>query len=273
MIASADLDLIARQVQSAQDEARQIEPITATRDDFDISAAYAVSERIHRARLAAGATAVGRKIGFTNPDMWLRYGVDAPIWAHVYDTTVVRSSDGMVRCSLARFCEPKIEPEIVLHFATTPLPDSDLAGVLACIDWVAPAFEIVQSHFPGWQFQAPDTIADSGLHGTLLLGEPQAVERLGPGLADQLVSLTLALSCNGAVLDTGRGANVLGSPLAALFHLLTVLNAQGAAPPLQAGEMVTTGTITAAHPVRAGETWRCELTRIALPALSVKFVE
>ena len=43
--------------------------------------------------------------------------------------------------------------------------------------------------------------------------------------------------------------------------------------PLQANEMTATGTITTAQSVRAGETWRTELQGIALPSLSLEFVE
>jgi 2-oxo-3-hexenedioate decarboxylase len=43
--------------------------------------------------------------------------------------------------------------------------------------------------------------------------------------------------------------------------------------PLQAGEIVTTGTITTAHSVNPGETWRTAVHGIALPGLAVTFVE
>ena len=50
---------------------------------------YEVAHLIHRARLTEGAKPIGRKIGFTDPGMWARFGVCEPIWAHIYDTTVV----------------------------------------------------------------------------------------------------------------------------------------------------------------------------------------
>ena len=92
---------------------------------------------------------MGRKIGFTNPDMWALYGVGEPIWAYVYDTTVVRVNVGSAPCRLAGFAEPKIEPEGVFHFHSTPPQGGDLAAILDCVDWVTHGFEIVQSHFPG----------------------------------------------------------------------------------------------------------------------------
>jgi 2-oxo-3-hexenedioate decarboxylase len=258
---------------AAQDNVRQIEPFTSRHRDFDVPSAYAVADLIHRARVQQGAAPVGRKIGFTNPDMWALYGVQEPVWAYVYDNTVVHLSGGLKTFSLGKYAEPKIEPEIIFHFHTAPPPGGDLASILACIDWVAHGFEIVQSHFPGWKFQAADTVADCALHGTLLVGEPQSVARLGPSLVTALERFSLSLYCDGALREVGIGANVLGSPLLAISHLVSVLAKQPEYMPLRANELVTTGTITTAQPARAGETWQTEVQGIALPGLSVGFAQ
>ncbi len=263
---------IARLMRAAQDETRQIEPFTSRIEGFDLPSAYAVAALNHEALIAEGHLPVGRKIGFTNPKMWSIYGVREPIWAYVYDTTVTRLATDRATCSIGRFAEPKIEPEIVLHLRSAPPAGADLRAVLESVDWVAHAFEIVQSHFPGWRFQAADTVADSSLHGTLLVGEPRAVERLAPDPLGALESFRLALACNGEMRESGRGANVLGSPLAALAHLVALLSRQLDFQPLQVDEIVTTGTITAARSVRIGELWHTELTGIALPGLTVEFV-
>lgn len=267
-----ELEAIAREMKAAQDAARQVEPFTARVRGFDMAAAYTVAELMHTARLAEGAVPVGRKIGFTNPDMWSRFGVEEPVWAHLYDRTVLRLSGDRTECRLGGFVEPKIEPEIVAHFRSQPPAGAGLAGILESIDWVAHAFEIVQSHFPGWRFQAADTVADSALHAALLIGPPQPVDRLGEDPVAALESFSLTLSCEGQDPERGRGSNVLGSPLLAIAHLVAVLERQPGAVPLQAGEIVTTGTITTARSVRAGETWQSELEDIGLPGLTVDFI-
>jgi 2-oxo-3-hexenedioate decarboxylase len=271
MTHTGDLEAIAAEMKAAQDLCEQIEPLTARLSGFDNAAAYEVARLIHEARLREGALSVGRKIGFTNRDMWREYGVYESIWAFVYDTTVVHLSASRGTCGLGRFAEPRIEPEIVLHFRSAPPVTDDPAELLACIDWIAHGIEIVQSHFPGWTFRAADTVADWALHGTLLVGEPQSVERIGPDLVSRLERFMISLSCDGDVRDTGRGCNVLGSPLSAVAHLISVLAKQPQAKPLQAGELVTTGTLTRALPIRAGETWSTVLDGIALPGISVAF--
>ena len=53
---------------------------------------------------------------------------------------------------------------------SVPPDDADLDGILDALDWVAPGFEIVQSHMPDWKFDAPQTVANAGLHARLLAG-------------------------------------------------------------------------------------------------------
>jgi 2-oxo-3-hexenedioate decarboxylase len=81
----------------------------------------------------------------------------------------------------------------------------------------------------------------------------------------------VTLRKNGAVVDRGVGANVLGSPLLALAYLVQVLSGQPAAQPLAAGELISTGTLTNAHPVSPGELWSTELSGLPLPGLTIRF--
>ena len=81
MTSSTELQAIALQVKTAQDHGLPLEQITSRHPGFDTAAAYAVADLIHAMRLAEGARAVGRKIGFTNPAMWAQYGVSSPVWA------------------------------------------------------------------------------------------------------------------------------------------------------------------------------------------------
>jgi 2-oxo-3-hexenedioate decarboxylase len=87
---------------------------------------------------------------------------------------------------------------------------------------------------------------------------------------DELESFSVDLSCHGQIREVGSGSDVLGSPLKAIAHLLGVLDKQQATQ-LQAGEVVTTGTITKAQTIHPGETWQAELQGIALPGMTVTF--
>jgi 2-oxo-3-hexenedioate decarboxylase len=266
-----NLQTIADEIKAAQDQCRQIVPLTSRFTEFGNEQAYTVARLVHEMRIKEGAVPVGRKIGFTNPEMWSIYGVREPIWGHIYDNTCMQLTGPEARCRIGQFAEPKIEPEIVLHFSDSPPEGADMAGVLKSIDWIAHGVEIVQSHFPGWKFQAADTIADWGLHATLIVGEPLDMERLGAEVLADIENFTLTLSCEGHVHEHGRGSNALGSPLKAVSHLIRVLAKQPHAPPIQPGEVITTGTLTAALPVHPGQTWRTTIEGIALSGISVSF--
>jgi len=226
---------------------------------------YLAAAFLHTHRVRNGWRAVGRKIGFTNRTLWQRYGVDEPMWGMVYDRTLIHAKDDRATVPLAGLAQPRIEPEICFKLRVPPKGRSE-ADLVEAIEWMAHSVEIVQCHHPDWKVSIADCTADNGLHGRLIVGRPvplQEVERLPAAEArlfkgDQLV-------------DRGVGANVLGSPLAALGFLVDILKRQPEAPPLAPGEIITTGVLTDAHPVAAGETWRTEIQGLPLRGLRIEF--
>jgi 2-oxo-3-hexenedioate decarboxylase len=231
---------------------------------FDLDDAYRVTATIRQMREARGEMPVGRKIGFTNRTIWTEYNVYEPVWGYVYNRTVHNLAEIDDTFSLMGFAEPRIEPEIVFKLALTPAPDMDETTLLACIDWVGHGFEIVQSIFPGWKFSAPDTVAAFGLHGALLIGPRHSIAAHSEEWSRTLSTFEIDLKRDGMVADHGRALNLLGGHASAMRHLVDILARDQFNPPLAAGEIVTTGTLTRAVPVSAGETWTTGLTGVAL---------
>ena len=62
-----------------------------------------------------------------------------------------------------------------------------------------------------------------------------------------------------------------GKPHSAVKHLAGVLAADPQASPIQAGEIITTGTVTRAFPVAAGETWWTEVEGIEVRPMRLTF--
>jgi 2-keto-4-pentenoate hydratase len=250
---------------------RLIAPLSSCDPSLDEDGAYAIAWEVHTRRVQRGEKPVGRKIGFTNRTIWAEYRVSGPIWGHVYDSTVQSAPAGEAQLAVGHLLQPRIEPEIQLHFARTPPLTRDEGAILDCIDWIAQGFEVVQSPFPDWRFTAVDTIAAFALHGALVVGAPVAVAGI-EDCAAKLRSFTVVLSRNGLQQATGGGAKVLDSPLLAFVHLAEVLAQQSTFAPVQAGEIVSTGTLTAPLPVAPGETWSTTLDGISLPELSLSLV-
>jgi 2-oxo-3-hexenedioate decarboxylase len=215
-----------------------------------------------------GWKAIGRKIGFTNRTIWPRYGVYEPIWGTVYDRTSVFSDGKRVRIPLHGLVQPRIEPEICFGMKTAPR-GADIQALLDAIDWIAHSIEIVQCFHPGWKLKLADCTANNGLHGRLTVGTPLPIGRIADP-EKTFATFTVELRHEGETVDRGCGANVLGSPLLALAHLVEILRRPGAEP-LAAGEVVSTGTLTDAHQVAPGEIWSTRFSGLPLEGLTVDF--
>ena len=136
-------------------------PTSGDCDCNEVSSAYETALAVRALRVARGELPEGYKIGFTNRTIWSRYNVFAPIWGSMWNTTITHCNGAGV-VSLARLCQPRIEPEVVFGIRATPRANSSLEELFEALEWAAPWFEIVQSHAPNWVFTAPQTVVDGG---------------------------------------------------------------------------------------------------------------
>ena len=265
-----DATKLATELIELHERPRLVSQFSARYPGLTAETGYAAARRLHAHRLAQGWKRVGRKIGFTNRTIWPRYGVYEPMWGTVYDRTLIRSENDHAAVPLAGLVQPRIEPEICFRMKARPPVTKDPQALLDCIEWIAHSVEIVQCHHPEWKVTIADGTTDNGLHGRLVLGTPVEVGRIA-GLAAALPFLKVDLFKSGKKIDQGIGSNVLDSPLLALAFLVEVLSRQDESPPLEAGEIVTTGTLTDAHPVAAGERWSTDLHGFATRGLEIEF--
>ncbi len=254
----------AAQILSAFDT---VTPFGKERPEITPSDGYRVSAALCEMRVARGAHVIGRKIGFTNRAIWPTYGVDRPMWGEMYDTTVHDAGSGPF--ALSGFLEPRIEPEISFCFGRAPKPGMSDEDLLSCCDWCAHGFEIVQSPYPEWSFTTGEAIAAGAMHGSFVMGQRFDVTEVSP---EMLTELTCTLSVNGDVRERGTGANVLDGPVSALRALVDGLVDQRQARPVEAGDIITTGTMTDAYRIEAGERWETSIDGAPLDGIAVDFV-
>lgn len=255
--------MLARELISLHESPHEVAPFSERYPGLTAQAGYEAAQALHEHRVAGGWRPVGRKIGFTNRTIWPRYGVYEPIWGTVYDRTMLRAVGNRARVPLAGLVNPRIEPEICFLLRASP----GAGPLVDCIEWMAHSVEIVQCHHPAWKLALADSTANNGLHGRLIVGAPAP---LPIDARSVLAGIEIRLFRGGRLIDQGVGENVLGSPLAALEHLVGVLARQGARP-LAAGEIVTTGVITDAHPVAPGEIWSTQINGGGLAGLTIEF--
>jgi 2-keto-4-pentenoate hydratase len=248
-----DLDAIAAQLLEAYTTGTAVPPLTARYPGLTVDDAYAVQLLQARRRTAGGATVAGYKVGLTSVAMREQLGVGEPDFGHLFND-MLYPADAPIPTS--RFLQPRAEPEVALVLGE-PLrgPGLSVADLVSATAYALPAIEIIDSRITDWRIGLVDTVADNASSGGLVLG--------GPPTPLSTVDLSLAgcvLRRNGRVEHTGAGAAVVGSPLNAATWLANVLTARGAE--LAAGHVILTGSLTAAVPVRPGDTVTATLDRL-----------
>ena len=83
--------MLARELLHAWDNGVTAPSIAARDAAFDWHKAYEVSAALINLRRARGEKTVGRKIGFTNRNIWPQYGATSPIWHHVVGREAIRA--------------------------------------------------------------------------------------------------------------------------------------------------------------------------------------
>ena len=267
---TASRSALADELLEAYDLGRRL-PLLTTRPGgvSTVAEAYAIADATRRQRLARGERQLGYKIGFTNRSIWARYGVHAPIWGPVWDRTVAQIDGKRHTVSLAGLVQPRLEPEIMFGLARPPEAGMGIEALVGCIEWVAHGFEIVHTHFDDWRFAAPDTVADFALHGRLMIGPRVPIARFADP-QHELAALHIALLRDGQVMDEGDGHIVLDGPLDALRTWVDAMHAQVPRWPIEAGHIVSTGTLTDAWPMSPGERWQTSLSDGRLPGLDLR---
>jgi 2-oxo-3-hexenedioate decarboxylase len=267
---ATDVTGLARELFAARQHRSAVPRTPSAREPgLDLATAYVVAAELTQMRRAEGRTTVGRKVGFANKAMWRALKLPTLVWGHMFDDTVVHARDGRASLSTARMVSPRIEPEVVFKLRQAPA-SADAAAVLESVQWVALGFEFVDCPFPDWKFQPVDFVASFGLHAALVVGEPRPIRREEiPTLVEQLGAMKVRLTKNAVLVEEGFGKNALRNPAACLGELASAIAAQPGAEPLTADELVSTGSLTTAQPVAAGEHWSVEAEGIDLLPLSV----
>jgi 2-keto-4-pentenoate hydratase len=258
------LDEVAAALLAAERSRTPVAPPTETLPQLSIADAYAIQRIGLQLRRAEGAVVVGHKIGLTSLAMQELLGVDQPDFGYL---TAAMVSESGCTLSAGDFLAPRAEAEIAFRFAR-PLagPDLDVADVLAAVDAVAPAIEVIDSRIADWRLTIADTVADNASSGHVVLGAWQPLGALD--LAAVEAELTVAGPGGRHEAVHGRGDAVLGHPATAVAWLARALHEYGG-DAIAPGEIVLSGAMARAVVVQAGDSVRA--TAGALGAVTADF--
>lgn len=248
-----DLGALAGVLLEAYASGVPVPPLTSSCEGLSVADAYEIQQIQIRSRVAGGASVRGFKVGLTSAAMQAQMGVFEPDFGHLLSDMEYAAEAPVAS---AGFLQPRAEPEIALVLgAALAGPRVSVSQVAAATAYVVPAIEIIDSRIANWKISLVDTIADNASSGGFVLGQSPA------GLAGLDLSLTgCVFRRNGRIIGTGAGAAVLGSPLHAATWLANQLLSRGAL--LEAGQVILTGSITAAQPVGPGDAVTASFDRL-----------
>jgi len=238
------IEQLAAHLESAELEARDVTKITDDYPQMDWADAYDIQDEIRRRKEARGHKTVGLKAGLTSFAKMKQMGVEVPCFGFVSDY-MARPDGGEIRTS--ELIHPKVEAEICI-VTKAPLrgPGCHVGAVMAAIDFVIPAVEIIDSRYRDFKFDLKSVIADNTSASRFVIGgRSRRVEEL------DLRTLGVVLEKNGQIVAMAAGAAVMGHPAAAIAALANHLGARGQEIPT--GSFIMTGGVTEAIAVQAGD--------------------
>jgi len=211
---------------------------------MDWDDAYAIQAEIRRRKESRGHKTVGLKAGLTSFAKMKQMGVESPVFGFVSD--YMSCPDGGA-IHTAELIHPKVEAEIcVVTKAALRGPGCHVGAVMAAIDFVVPAVEIIDSRYRDFKFDLKSVVADNTSASRFVIGgRSRDVGEL------DLRTLGVVLEKNGEIVAMAAGAAVLGHPAVAVAMLANHLAERGEEIP--AGSFIMTGGVTEAISVKAGD--------------------
>jgi 2-keto-4-pentenoate hydratase len=241
MASAAEISEIADRLFEAEEKGVPVAPPSRS-SEFELRDAYAVQMRNVERHVAAGRRLVGKKVGLTSLAMQEALGVDQPDFGHLFEDMLL-ADGGTV--DAGRFIEPRVEPEIAFTMSSDLIgPGLGIEDVREAVAGAQPALEVIDSRVANWEIGLVDTVADNASCGAVVLGRPADWRDV------DLAAVECRLLVDGAVVETGLGAAVLGHPFAAVAWLANTLSELGT--PIRAGDLVLPGSCTRAVPLAAG---------------------
>lgn len=256
------IEKLAQELYNADLKRSPIQAITERYPDINYEEAYKIQMVGMKFRMADGHVIVGKKIGLTSKAMQNALGVFEPDYGYITDKMMALEGEPI---SVSSLILPKIEPELAFVLKSDLAgPGVTVADVLLATAGVMPAFEIIDSRLKDWKIKIHDTIADGASIGRIIVsGKLSKIDEI------DLRYTGLVLEKNGEVVATAAGAAVLGHPANAVAWLANKLSQYGMT--LKAGDIVMSGSLTAACVVEFGDNVRATFDRIG--TVSARFVK
>ena len=245
------IESLARELQAARKERRQLRHFSSRYPTMTIEDGYAIQRVWVKLEQEAGRTIRGRKIGLTSRAMQLSSQISEPDYAPLMDDMFFDAGGDI---PINRFIAPRVEVELAFVLGK-PLggPGVTLFDVLAATEFVTPALEIIDARIEQFDrdTKAPrkvfDTISDFAANAGIVLGgrpvRPDSVDLRWVGAM---------LFKNGVIEETGLAAGVLNHPATGVAWLANKIAPYNER--LNAGDVILAGSFTRPTTAVIGDT-------------------
>ena len=212
-----------------------------------------------RARIAAGETPLGWKVGLGAKPAMERLGIKMPLVGYMMQKSLVQNGSTV---SLRSWTQPVAEPEIAVYMAADLPGNADRVATIAAIGALGPAIELADLNPPPSDVEA--TLAGNIFHRHVILG-PADRARAGA----RLEGLTGLVFRRGAQVARQEDLQAnIGIIVDIVAHVAGTLAANG--EKLAAGDVIITGSIVPPPLIEPDET-AFAYTLDPMPQLSVTF--
>jgi 2-oxo-3-hexenedioate decarboxylase len=235
---------LAKRLDQATLEARELERLTVENPDLTIPDAYLIQDEGIRARIGRGEKQIGLKMGLTSEAKRQQMNLKSPCYGVLTDR--MKIEDGAT-FSIAKSIHPKIEPEVafLIKHEIRGVPTAKEA-IDACSGVVA-AMEILDSRFVGFKyFSLPDVVADNSSSAYFVVSR----QIMDPHSSDW-GNLKMVMSVNGKPVQEGNSSDISGNPVNSIIQLCELLTERGQTLP--AGSIVLAGAATVAVQLQSGD--------------------
>jgi 2-oxo-hept-3-ene-1,7-dioate hydratase len=234
-----DHEKAAADLLAAEGAGNQIGLLTKRHPEMEMDDAYAIQNAIYQAKIKAGRSVIGWKIGLTSKAMQYALNIEIPDSGILFDDMAF---DHGTTAPAGRFIQPRIEAEIAFVMKS-PLGGADVTRdeVLAATEYVAPAIEILDTRIErvdaetGATRTVFDTISDNAANAGIVLG----AQRHKVDTFD-LRWVGAITSRNGEVEETGLGAGVLDDPVESVVWLARRMAGYGQS--IEPGQVILSGS-------------------------------
>ncbi|KAL5341925.1 putative TodF product hydratase [Aspergillus crustosus] len=223
-------------------------PAPTKSHSLTVNDGWSIQQELVAHSVQNGDRIVGYKLGNIAKVMQDAFGLDQPDYGVLLASTFVYEGTSL---NLKDYIKPyvELEPAFILK-GKLKGPNVTVADVINAIEYAIPAIEIIDSRVQNWEIDLPDTLADNGSTGAVILG----------GTPKRLTELNLRdtrgyLQFQGKEVISGNTGYVLGNPLNAVAWLVNRLSEWDVE--FLPGQVILPGSCLQAVPMVEGGRWRC----------------